>query len=181
LLAVWRFSKRLTRGQRESLEFLWFKVPSHPTLCVALHGIEVDALETALSQAARSVRHDKPLHLSIDGKTLRGSGGVHPLARFCDALKATVGQRKAGRGHGEVTAAIELLKTLRLKVTLVTGDAMFADRHLCETIVQEGGNYVLPVKDKQPSLKRAAQAAVEKKCAGNARRNPNRSRTRRPS
>jgi hypothetical protein len=168
LKAVWRFSKRLTREQREALGFYWFKVPSHPTLCVALHGIQVDALEAALSQVALSERDGKPLHLAIDGKTLRGSGGVHLLSCFSDALKATVGQRKAGRGYDEVTAAIELLKTLPLKDTVITGDAMFADRHLCEIIVQGGGNYVLPVKDNQPSLKRGVQEALGKKSPADA-------------
>lgn len=168
LLAVWRFSRRLTREQREALGFYWFKVPSHPTLCVALHGINVGALETALSQAALSGHEGEPLHLSIDGKTLRGSGGVHLLSCFCDALKAAIGQRKARRGYDEVTAAIELLKTLPLKGAVVTGDAMFADRHLCDTIVQGGGNYVLPVKDNRPSLKRGIQAALGKKRLPNA-------------
>jgi hypothetical protein len=176
LAAVWRFGQRLTREQREALGFLWFKMPAHPTLCVAFHGMHVEALELLLSRVMLDKTDGAPLQLTLDGKSLRGSGGVHVLACFCDALKATIGQRKAGRGYDEVTQAIALLKDLPLKGAVVTGDAMFTDRHLCETVVQGGGNYVLPLKDNQPSLKRAALAALEKKSAANTRRNQRRSR-----
>jgi hypothetical protein len=176
LAAVWRFGQRLTREQREALGFLWFKMPSHPTLCVAFHGMDVDALEAVLSQVMLDKTEGRPLHLRLDGKTLRGSGGVHVLACFCDALKATLGQRQAKRGYDEVTQAIALLKDLPLKGAVVTGDAMFTDRRLCETVVHGGGEYVLPLKDNQPSLKRGALAALEKKSAANSRRNKRRPR-----
>ena len=170
LKAVWRFGQRLSREQREALGFLWFQMPSHPALCVAFHGLDVEALEALLSRVALAGRKaGEPLHLAIDGKTLKGSStaalpkGAHMLACFSDQLKGAVGQRKAKAGADEVTAAIALLRTLPLKNTVVTGDAMFTRRHLCETIIQGGGNYVLPLKDNQKALKRGALKALEKK------------------
>lgn len=174
LKGIWRFSQRLSREQREALGFLWFKVPAHSTLCVALGGLNAEALEAALSHVILQGRHaGEMLHLAIDGKTLTGSAteampkGAQMLACFSDRLKGVVKQRATRGGYDEVTAAIALLKELSLTDTVITGDAMFADRHLCETIVQGGGNYVFPVKGNQPSLTRAALKALEKKHAEN--------------
>lgn len=187
LLAVARLLKRMTREQREALGFLWFKVPCHTTLCITFTGFDVDALEKTLSRVALADAGDKPLHLAIDGKALRGTitkelpRGAQMLACFSDKLMGTVGQKATRGGYDEVTSAIALLKELPLKGSVVTGDAMFVDRHLCETIVQGGGDYVLPLKDNQPSLKRAAKAAVEKKRPLRTRRNTKGTRTHRPS
>lgn len=169
LLAVSRLLKRMSREQREALGFLWFKIPCHTTLCITFTGFDVDALEKTLSRVALTDAGEQPLHLAIDGKALRGTitkelpRGAQMLACFGNQLLGTIGQKATKGGYDEVTSAIALLKTLPLKGAVVTGDAMFADRHLCETIVREGGNYVLPLKDNQPSLKRAAKAALEKK------------------
>jgi hypothetical protein len=170
LAGVARFAKGLTREQREALGLLWFKVPCHATLCICFHGMDVEALESLLCCVIMGQRKDnEPLHLAVDGKTLKGSStkdmpkGAHLLACFSEQLKGVVKQRRTKVGADEVTAAIELLKSLPLKGTVVTGDAMFTHRHFCETIVTRGGDYVLPLKDNQRSLKRGALKALEKK------------------
>lgn len=175
LLAVWRFAERLSREQREALGFLWFKVPSQSALSVTFRGIDVAALEAALSQVVLVGREEaESLHLTIDGKTLRGSRraamprGAQMLACFSDLLGGVVGQKATLGGYDEVTAAIALLKELPLKGAVITGDAMFADRQLCETIVEKGGDYVFPLKDNKPSLKQGALKALEKKCPESA-------------
>ena len=53
----------------------------------------------------------------------------------------------------EVTAALQLLKTLPLKDVIVTGDAMFTQREICRVIKDGGGDYFFTVKDNQPTLK----------------------------
>ena len=45
-----------------------------------------------------------------------------------------------------------------IKGRLVTGDAMFCHRELCEQIVDSGGDYLFVVKDNQPELKAAIEA-----------------------
>ncbi len=179
LLAVWRFGQRLSPEQRKSLGFLWHQMPSHPTICIFFHTLDVAALEAVLSRVVLGGHpQDEPLHLAIDGKTLRGSKsgehphGVHLLAAFSAALKGVVAQRKAKRGGDEAVAALEILRELPLKNTVLTGDAMFTTRALCELVVEKGGHYVLPVKGNQKALAQAiTKAAAEKKTAGNARRN----------
>jgi predicted transposase YbfD/YdcC len=53
----------------------------------------------------------------------------------------------------EITAALQLLKTLPLKDVIVTGDAMFTQREICRVIKDGGGDYFFTVKDNQPALK----------------------------
>ena len=52
----------------------------------------------------------------------------------------------------EHKAALELLGILPLGGTVIAGDAMFCQRDICEKIVEGGGDYVLVIKDNQPSL-----------------------------
>ena len=45
------------------------------------------------------------------------------------------------------------MKGLALDGVLVTGDAEFAQREICRTIVDGGGDYFFVVKDNQPRLR----------------------------
>jgi predicted transposase YbfD/YdcC len=58
----------------------------------------------------------------------------------------------------EITAAPRLLAALDLRHCVVTGDAIFTQRDICDQIVLAGGDYVFPVKANQPKLLQAIQA-----------------------
>jgi len=97
-------------------------------------------------------------HIAIDGKRLRGSAtaqapGVHLLAAFGDALGGVVGQLRLAPDGNEITAALELLKTLPLAGSIVAGDAMFTQKEICRVIKDGSGDYFFTVKDNQPTLK----------------------------
>ena len=99
-----------------------------------------------------------PGHIAIDGKRLRGSAiaqapGVHLLAAFSDALGGVIGQLKLPPDGNEITAALDLLKTLPLAGSVVTGDAIFTQKEICRVIKDGGGDYFFTVKDNQPALK----------------------------
>jgi predicted transposase YbfD/YdcC len=59
----------------------------------------------------------------------------------------------------EAKAALELLKTITLKGRVVVADAMFCQREVCEQILQEGGHYLVVVKENQPTLLREIESA----------------------
>ena len=40
---------------------------------------------------------------------------------------------------------------------VIVGDAAYCEREICETIIENGGDYVVLVKENQPKLHRAAQ------------------------
>jgi predicted transposase YbfD/YdcC len=52
----------------------------------------------------------------------------------------------------EHKAALQLLGLLPVGGRIVTGDALFCQRDLCQEIIDDGGDYVFTVKDNQPSL-----------------------------
>ena len=53
-----------------------------------------------------------------------------------------------------------------LKGKVVTGDAMFTHRDVCAAVIDGGGDYVLPVKENQPTLARDIAAAFAEPEAG---------------
>jgi hypothetical protein len=97
------------------------------------------------------------LHVGLDGKTVRGSkeGDIpgHPLvAAYAPAVQAVLAQLRVDAKTNEHKAALELLGILPVKGCIFTGDAAFCQRDLCKKICDAGGDYVLVVKDNQPSL-----------------------------
>ena len=57
--------------------------------------------------------------------------------------------------QNEITAALALLRDLKLDGTIITGDAIFCQREICRTIKDGNGDYLFAVKDNQPELKAA--------------------------
>ncbi len=101
--------------------------------------------------------------LAIDGKTLCGTlqphqRAVHLLSLLDHKTGCTLSQTRVDEKTNEAKAALELLGSLVLKGRVVTGDAMFCQREVCEKIIERGGHYFLVVKDNQPTLREAIAA-----------------------
>jgi hypothetical protein len=101
--------------------------------------------------------------IAIDGKTLRGTltphqRAVHLLSLFDQRLGCVLSQQRVDEKTNEHKAALELLKTIVLKDCVITGDAMFCQREICQQIIDSGGDYFAVVKDNQPSLQNAIAA-----------------------
>jgi hypothetical protein len=108
--------------------------------------------------------NDDAPQIAIDGKTARGSRdkdapAVHLVAAYAPDVHATVAQLRVDAKTNEHKAALELLGILPIKGKIVTGDAMFTHRDVCTAVIRGGGDYILPAKDNQPTL-RANIAAV---------------------
>ena len=93
----------------------------------------------------------------MDGKTLRGSGGyetpgVHLLAAYAPKVTGVLGQLRVDGKTNEHKAALQLLGLLPLEGKVVTGDAMFCQRDVCDKVREGGGDYLWTVKDNQPQL-----------------------------
>jgi len=102
--------------------------------------------------------------VALDGKTLRGSQGhqlpgVHLLAAYCRDVEAVLAQLAVPGKTNEHKAALELLKLIPLKGTVITGDAAFTQRDFCAAVIRGEGDYFLTVKDNQPTLEADIRAA----------------------
>jgi DDE_Tnp_1-associated/Transposase DDE domain len=95
--------------------------------------------------------------VSLDGKTLRGSRdgevpGQHLVAAYAPLVQAVLVQVRVDAKTNEHKAALQLLGILPVKNRIVTGDALFCQRDLCQEIIAQGGDYLFFVKDNQPGL-----------------------------
>ena len=101
--------------------------------------------------------------VAMDGKTLCSTlashgRSVHLLSVLDQRTGFVLSQQEVDGKTNEHKGALQLLKTIVLKGRLVTGDAIFCQRDLCQQIVDDGGHYFFVVKDNQPSLKEAIAA-----------------------
>jgi hypothetical protein len=104
--------------------------------------------------------------IHLDGKTLRGTRcqrqklkALHIVSAWAGPSGITLGQVAVAAKSNEITAMPELLKLLDLHERIVTTDAMGCQKAIAETIVAGGGDYILAVKDNQPTLHAEIQAA----------------------
>ncbi len=96
--------------------------------------------------------------VALDGKTLRGSKkqgapGTHLLSALAHQVGVTLAQHAVDDKTNEITAVETLLHHLVLEGRIVTMDALLTQRHVAQTIVDKGGDYVMIVKENQPRLR----------------------------
>ena len=96
--------------------------------------------------------------MALDGKTLRGSNkqgapGTHLLSALAHHVGVTLAQHAVDDKTNEITAVEPLLCELVLEGRIVTMDALLTQRHVAQTIIDKGGDYVMIVKDNQPQLR----------------------------
>ena len=154
LRAIFRWGRRL---KPEALALFGIdRAPCHATYHYVFRSLDGDALARALGGFACG--RDEPGHIALDGKTLRGSRrldakALHVVSAFATRLSAVVGDLAVAPDENEITAALALLKDLPLEGAIITGDAIFCQREVCQTITDRQGDYLLVVKDNQPALK----------------------------
>lgn len=97
--------------------------------------------------------------VAIDGKTSRRSHDrkadrppLHLVSAFATNAKLVLGQEAVDVKSNEITAIPALLERLNLKGALVSIDAMGCNPTIAEAIVEAGADYLLAVKDNQPTL-----------------------------
>lgn len=140
-----------------ALGFRRAKTPTKAMLSQLLRALDARAFEAALSRWVRSRLTAEPEHVSLAGKTLKGSRdglvpGQHLVAAYAPAVAAVLVQVRVEAKTNEHKAALQLLGLIPLGDKVVTGDAMFCQRDVAEKVVADGGDYVLIAKDNQPGL-----------------------------
>jgi predicted transposase YbfD/YdcC len=103
--------------------------------------------------------------VAIDGKAQRGrlafpaSGcPVHALSAFLHEQGIVLAQEPidpagpSDKAEAELTVAPQLLARLDWQGRVMTGDALFCQRHLCQQVLAANGDYLLEVKENQLTL-----------------------------
>ena len=106
-------------------------------------------------------------HIAVDGKTSRRSfhkneagekaPALHTVSAWTSDAGLVLGQCKTDEKSNEITAIPELLKLIDIRGATITIDAMGCQTEIAKTIVKGGGDYLLAVKENQPTLYRDIQ------------------------
>ena len=140
-------------------------IPSHDTFSRVFRILHPGRFEAAFRRfmAAFAKAHRIKLTgvVAIDGKAVRGayergqrSSPLHMVNVFAVQARMALAQQKAA-GRNETAGALEVLQMLSLKGCIVTSDALHCHRAMARTILDQGGDYVLPIKANRGKLFKA--------------------------
>jgi hypothetical protein len=157
LEAVAQFGRDHGAPLAHALGFRSRKTPCKATLSNLLRRLDAGAVERAVAGWLAARCPDLGDHLCLDGKAARGSRdgalpAAHLLAAYAPRVAGVVAQIRVDGKTNEHKAALGLLGVLPLAGKVVTGDALFCQRDFCEAVIDGGGDYLLTVKDNQPTL-----------------------------
>jgi predicted transposase YbfD/YdcC len=135
-------------------------IPSHDTLGRVFAALDPAAFRRCfLSWMHAVVGASRGRLVAIDGKALRhsfdtakGKSAIHLVSAWASANHLLLGQQAVQDKSNEITAIPELLQLLDLQGALVTIDALGCQKRIAADIVAAGGDYVLAVKENQPTL-----------------------------
>jgi hypothetical protein len=150
-------------GWAAALGFTRADLPCAATFFLLFRALDRQAFEAVVGQWAEAVLagHPPPPEtldaLALDGKTLRGSKkhgvpAVHLLSAFSHRLGMTLGQVPVDDKTNEIPVAPEAISQLVITGRVLTMDALLTQREIAQAIVDQGGDYVMVVKENQPRL-----------------------------
>jgi hypothetical protein len=172
LSAIWRWGGL----QPEVLAALGLRrSPSVATLSRLLRAVSVAQVRHALQQFTRQLEAQRrvatsstaePGVVAADGKTMRAAweGGrqLHLLHLFATQSQIALDQVPVRDRRDEVRATrawVEQVAEQFPGLTVLTGDALLADRTLCQAIVEGGRDYLVRVKKTNPTSTRHASSS----------------------
>lgn len=143
-----------------------YGMASHDTFTRVFALLQSTALQEVLLPWLLERRGVPGEWIHLDGKTLRQTRrkstklkALHVVSAWAGQTGVTLGQVAVAAKSNEITAMPQLLKLLDLHEKIVTTDAMGCQKEIAKTIVAGGGDYILAVKDNQPTVHAEIQAA----------------------
>jgi len=136
------------------------QVPSHDTFGRVFALLDAETFHQRFAEWVRAVvDQTEGQVIAIDGKTARGSAdkglgkaALHTVSAWACANGVVLGQVATEAKSNEITAIPELLKLLDVSGCIVTIDAMGTQKKIADQIREQGGDYLLALKDNQGRL-----------------------------
>lgn len=160
-------------GWKEIVEFAqakesWLKtflelpsgIPAHDTFERVFALLDPVRFEACFNRWIGSLTIDlKKEIIALDGKTLRGSGNkrqkqpaIHLVSAWATKNRLMLAQIKTAAKSNEITAIPELLEMMDITGSIITIDAMGCQTAIAKKIIRQGADYVLSLKENQPTL-----------------------------
>ena len=148
-------------------------IPSHDTFGRVFSLLDSEVFEECFIAWTNSLSETIPTPdvkeiISIDGKTSRGSHNrrkgkspLHMVSAWASEQGLVLGQVSTAEKSNEIEAIPRLLGMIDVKNTIVTIDAMGCQKEIATRIIEQEGDYILTLKDNQPSLCRAVKSIFD--------------------
>ena len=144
-------------------------IPSHDTFGRVFARLDPDQFQRCFVnwvQAVCEVTEGEVV--AVDGKTLRrskdgtlGKDAIHMVSAWASENRLTLAQRKVDDKSNEITAIPALLEVLELNGCIVTTDALGCQTEIASTAIEGEGDYVLPVKNNQKTLRQDIESLFD--------------------
>lgn len=139
---------------KKQVPFLSGHMPNSATFHRVFARLDVIAFEEVIGNWLQAIT---PLAagegIAIDGKELHGTG-LCLVSAFAHIAKAVLFEEGTDTKGKELVVGPNVLKHITITNHVITGDALFTQRKLCEQIAKEHGGYVFRVKGNQETLER---------------------------
>jgi len=135
-------------------------IPSHDTFGKVFALINPQEFQASfLDWVSEIAKITKGQLIAIDGKTVRrshdrtnGKEAIHLVSAWASQNGIVLGQVKVDDKSNEITAIPELLNILDFHGCIISIDAIGTQKEIVSTILEQGGDYLLAVKQNQGDL-----------------------------
>lgn len=134
-------------------------IPCADWLRTVMNRIDPDLFAACFSSWVAECWPHRPDLVAIDGKTSRrshnrkhGQKPLHLVSAFATSSRLVLGQEAVDEKSNEITAIPALLERIDLDGALVSIDAMGCNPNIAQNILNADADYLLAVKDNQPTL-----------------------------
>jgi len=134
-------------------------IPCADWLRAVMNRIDPGLFAACFSSWVAACWPEKPELVAIDGKTSRrshdrkrGQKALHLVSAFATTRRLVLGQEAVEEKSNEITAIPALIERLDLEGALVSIDAMGCQVDIAQSILDAKADYLLAVKDNQPTL-----------------------------
>lgn len=132
-------------------------IPDSDTFRRVYERVEPNALAKSLNAWLDNTGSSGGRNINIDGKTICGSknsrhSAYHVVSAWVSENNITLGELAVDEKSNEITAIPELLELIDIEGDIVTIDAIGCQTGIAEKIREKKADYVLALKDNQPTL-----------------------------
>ena len=134
-------------------------IPSHDTFNRTFSLLSPEELNKSSMEFFESQIDDIRQNIAVDGKTVRGSrdkkndkSAIHIVSAWLTKTGLSLGQVKVDDKSNEITAIPELLDKLDIEHSIISIDAMGAQKKIASQIIDKKADYVIALKENHPTM-----------------------------
>lgn len=153
-LAMQEWCENYQKRIKEQIPFLAGHMPNSSTFHRVFANLDTKAFEEVIGNWLQAITPlEKGEGIGLDGKSLHGTN-LHLVSVFAHVARTVLFEQGTDIKGKELVVGPEVLTHITIKDHVVTGDALFAQRTLCEQIEKAKGGYVFRVKGNQDTLEK---------------------------